>query len=106
MPFESEVIPMFIGGVGIVSLLELIIGCAILKEKKEARSLLIGHVISIAVAMVFLVRCIFGNRLGFDVTAAYGDASPFHSVNIGLFGVFWAISVCFLLFALGSAKKK
>ena len=106
MPFESEVIPLFIGGVYLVSLLELVIGCALLKGEKATREYWIGHVVSMTIAMVFLIRCIFGSRLGIDVTRAYGDASPWNSVNIGLFGMCWAISAGFLLAMIGSKTKK
>ena len=58
MPFESEVIPLFIGGVYLVSLLELVIGCALLKGEKATRGCWIGHVVSMTIAMVFLIRCI------------------------------------------------
>ena len=102
MAFEAEVIPLFIGGVCIVSLLELLIGCRILKRDKKSMALFIGNVISMIIAMFFLVCCIFGSRLGFS----HGYASPSNSVNIGLFGVFWTISVGFLLALLGSKTKK
>lgn len=82
MAFESEVIPLFIGGVTLVTLIELIAGCIMLKGEKENRELFLGHVVSMAIAMVFLIRCIFGGRLGIDVTKAYGDAAPFNSVII------------------------
>ena len=105
MAFESEVIPLFIGGVIVVSIIELLIGCLLLRERKETRALLIGHVVSMLAAMFFLVRCIFAGRLGIDTISAYGDSSPFNSVNIGLFGVCWAISVCFVLAIIGSSKN-
>ena len=106
MPFESEVLPLFLGGVCLVSLLELVIGCVLLKGERGTRRCWIGHVASMTIAMVFLIRCIFVSRLGIDVTRAYGDASPWNSVNIGLFGVCWAISTGFLLAMLGSKIKK
>ena len=106
MPFESEVIPLFIGGVCVVTLLELIIGCRALKGKRKLRSLFIAHVISMSLAMVFLARCLFGTRLGIDVLRAYGDASPFNSVQIALFGICWTVSVGFLLELLVGAAKK
>ena len=106
MPFESEVIPLFIGGVCVVTLLELVIGCALLKGEKGTRRCWIGHVASMTIAMVFLIRCVFGSRLGIDVTRAYGDVSPWNSVNIGLFGVCWTLSVGFLLAVIGSKVKK
>ena len=97
MPFESEVIPLFIGGVCVVSLLELLCGCSILKSQKKSPGLLIAHVASMGLAMFFLIRFLFPSFLGIDPTAAYGDSSPFNSVHLGLFGVCWALSVLFLL---------
>lgn len=106
MPFESELLPLFIGGVCVVSLLELGLGCVLLKGRTEARPLLVGHTVSMAIAMVFLIRCIFAAPLGIDVNSAYGDAAPFYSLHIALFGFCWAISVFFLLALVGSLKGK
>lgn len=106
MAFESEVIPLFLGGIILVSASELLIGCVLLKKQKEIRSYLIGHVVSMLAAMFFLVRCIFAGRLGIDTMSAYGDASPFNSVNISLFGICWAISVCFVLAIIGNKSNK
>ena len=61
MSFEAEVIPMFLVCAGVVSILELIIGCLLLKNQTIARNRLIGHAISMALALLFLVRCIFAN---------------------------------------------
>ncbi len=93
MSFEAEVIPLFIGGASVISVLELVFGCVMLKRQKKARRRLIGHVLSMAIALLFLIRCIFANWLDIEL----GIASISNSVNIGLFGVFWAISVFFLL---------
>ncbi|MBE6568685.1 MAG: hypothetical protein E7658_00535 [Ruminococcaceae bacterium] len=95
MLFEAEVIPLFISGVCIISVLELIFGCIILKKRKKACILLIGNVVSMAIAQFFLIRCVFSDRLDFAIIPAL--ASNSNSVSIGLFGVFWAISVFILL---------
>lgn len=102
MLFEAEVIPMFIWGVGIVSILELGIGCWLLRREKSVVALFIGNVFSMALAMVFLILCVFGNRLGF----VHEYSSPSNSVNIGLFGVFWTVSIGFLLAILSSKTRK
>lgn len=106
MLFEAELFPLFIGGVCVVSLLELGLGLVLLKGRAEGRPLLVGHTISMAIAMVFLIRCIFTAPLGIDVNSAYGDAAPFYSLHIALFGSCWAISVFFLLALIGSLKQK
>ena len=93
MSFEAEVIPLFIGGVCLVSVLELTVGSLVLKGRKRARSSLIGHAVSMAAAFFFLCRSMFANWLH----VKYGIASIENSVNIGLFGVLWAVSVLFLL---------
>lgn len=102
MLFEAEVIPVFIWGVCIVSLLELIVGCWVLKRDKKIMALFVGNVMSMIIAMIFLVLCVFGNRLGF----VHEFISESNSVHIGLFGVFWTISVGFLLAILSSKTEK
>ena len=102
MKFEAEVIPLFIQGVCTVSLLELVVGCWLLKRDKKIMALFIGNVMSMIIAMIFLVLCIFGNRLGL----VNEFISESNSVHIGLFGVFWTISVGFLLAILSSKTKK
>ena len=101
MSFEAEVIPLFIGGVSIVSILELVIGCILLRRQKKALLCLIGHALSMGTAMVYLIRCIFGNRFG----SIHFIESISNSVSIGLFGVFWSVSVCFLLAMIAACIK-
>lgn len=91
MSFESEVIPLFIGCSAFVLTIELLMGLAILKERKAARFPFTAHVVCMALALFFLVRCIFGPWL-FSGADPYGDASAYNSVNIALFGVCWALS--------------
>ena len=102
MSFEAEVIPMLLVCAGVVSILELIIGCLLLKNQTIARNRLIGHAISMALALFFLVRCIFANWLG--VVPAIASIS--NSACIGLFGIFWAVSVCFFLSVVVSLMGK
>lgn len=93
MAFEAEVIPLFLICAGFISILELVIGCLLLKNRKTARNRLIGHTVSMSIALVFLVHCIFGNWLNFKPPIP----SISNSACIGLFGIFWAVSVCFLI---------
>ena len=44
MSFEAEVIPLFIGGVLVVSSFELIVGCVLLKNKKSACKKFVLHI--------------------------------------------------------------
>jgi len=96
MSFEAEVIPMFISGCIAVSLMEFAVGWFLLKKYPGARRGFIGHVLTMALGLFFLVKCIFGDRLHL----VGGIASIDHSVSIGLFGLFWFASVLFLLCAL------
>ena len=102
MLFEAEVVFVFINAVCIVSLLELLIGCWLLRRAKKIMVLFIGNVISMTIALFFLVLCVFGTRLDF-VQEFISEAN---SAHIGLFGAFWAISVGFLLAILSSKTKK
>ena len=98
MAFEAEVIPLFIIGASIVCILELVCGWVMLKQHRQARKLLIGRTVCMAIAMMFLIRCLFASQLGMDL----GIASISNSASIGLFGIFWLISVCLLLAAVST----
>ena len=102
MSFEAEVIPLFIAGCIAVSALELAVGWFTLRGRKDARARFAGHVLSMALGLFFLVKCIFGNRLGLTGPIASID----HSISIGLFGLCWTASVLFLLSALGKLNEK
>ena len=56
MSFEAEVIPLFIGGVLVVSSFELIVGCVLLKNKKSACKKFVLHVITMLIGFAFLIR--------------------------------------------------
>lgn len=91
MPFEAEVGPLFLCGISVVSILELVVGCIMLKDLKKVRARLIGHAVSMGIAMAFLIR-LFINSRKVDLIQSISN-----SANLGLFGVAWAISVVFLL---------
>lgn len=102
MSFEAEVIPLFIGGVLVVSSFELIVGCVLLKNKKSACKKFVLHVITMLIGFVFLIRSIFANWLNvkFDI------ASISNSTNIGLFGIFWCVSVMLIVSCIQECLKK
>lgn len=102
MAFEREVIPLFLICACIVSILELVVGCLLLKNRKTARNYLIDHTVSMSIALAFLVRCIFGNWLSFKPLIP----SISNSACIGLFGFFWTISVGFFLAAVSSPAEE
>ena len=103
IPFEEEVMPLFIGGVSVVGLIALVIGCLLLYRNRHALCLFLGHMASMAAAMVFLIRCLFGGRLGIVVPDFH--ASEFQSLNLGFFGVFWAFSMMFLVLMMLTLRK-
>ena len=88
MSFEAEVIPLFIGGVIAVSAIEFLLGWLGLRRRKDVRGLFGGHVVTMLLGFFFLVRSLFANWLGVEL----GIASISNSVNIGLFGLCWAVS--------------
>ena len=63
MSFEAEVIPLFIGGVILVSLLELAGGLICLRGRRDARKLFVGHVVSMLLGFFFLIQSLFANWL-------------------------------------------
>ena len=91
MSFEAEVIPLFIGGVLVVSSFELIVGCVLLKNKKSACKKFVLHVITMLIGFAFLIRSIFANWL---------------NANIGLFGIFWCVSVMLIVSCIQECLKK
>ena len=93
MAFESEVIPLFLFGTAFVSLVELIVGCRILRHNKRALIPFIGHVLSMAVALIFLSRVLFGERMGIYA----GIPSIDNSIGVAMFGVCWMFSVILIL---------
>ena len=101
MSFEAEVLPMFIGGCGLVSIMELAVGWAFLNRQRRAMAYFTAHVFSMGVALWFLVKCLFGSRLGF----VPGIESISNSVNVGLFGLLWFASVMLMLAAINELAK-
>ena len=102
MSFEAEVIPLFIGGVLVVSSFELIVGCVLLKNKKSACKKFVLHVITMLIGFVFLIRSIFANWLNIK----FAIASISNLTNIGLFGIFWCVSVMLIVSCIQECLKK
>lgn len=104
MSFEAEVIPLFIGGVIVVSAAEFIAGWIGLRGRRDVRGLFTGHVVTMLLGFFFLIRSLFANWLGFSL----GIMSISNSVNIGLFGLLWAVSalcVAAMVSRLASPKQ-
>jgi len=90
---EAEVLPLFVGGSVTVLALELLLGGFILQEKRAAQFFLTLHVLAMGGAIYFLIRCVFAYQLHIRYGFPHADGS----VEIGLFGVLWAVSTAFLL---------
>ena len=88
MSFEAEVIPLFIGGVIAVKGMGVFGGWVGLRRRKGVRGLFIGDVVTMLLGFFFLIRSLFANWLGVEL----GIVSISNSVNIGLFGLCWAVS--------------
>ena len=102
MSFEAEVIPLFIGGVIAVSAIEFFLGWRSLRHRKDLRGLFAGHVVAMLLGFFFLIRSLFANWLGLSL----GIASISNSVNIGLFGLCWAVSAAYRLRVKRNGRKE
>ena len=96
MLFESEVLGLFVSGILAVSIIEIIIGSLLLKKRKIAMLYLFAHASSMGVAFVCLIRVVFSNQLNIR----HATSSIENSLGIGLFGVFWFISIVFLILTI------
>ena len=98
---EAEVLPLFVCGSVIVLVLELLLGGFVLQEKRAAQFFHALHIIAMGGALYFLVRCVFADQLHNRFGLPHADGS----VEIGLFGVLWAVSAALLLAVFYFARK-
>ena len=98
---EAEVFPLFVCGSVIVLVLELLLGGFILHEKRAAQFFHVLHVIVMGGALYFLIRCVFAYRLHVQFGLPHVDGS----VELGMFGVLWAVSTALLLAVFHFARK-
>lgn len=98
---EAEVLPLFACGSVIVLMLELLLGGFILQEKRAAQFFLTLHVLAMGGAFYFLIRCVFALQLHNRFGLPHTDGS----VEMGLFGVLWAVSTALLLAVFYFARK-
>ena len=96
MSFEAEVIPLFIGGVLVVSSFELIVGCVLLKNKKSACKKFVLHVITMLIGFAFLIHSIFANWLNIKFAIA----------SISNSTIFWCVSVMLIVSCIQECLKK
>lgn len=101
MPLEADVFPMLVNGFSFIMFVSiLIISILWFKNKKKsiAFGLIISHFILFVVAGIFLLQA-------FNSDPSHPMASEVNSLNVGLSGVTWAISVICLLFGIRSLVK-
>ncbi len=98
---EAEVLPLFVCGAVIVLVLELLFGGFILQEKRAAQFFHVLHVLAMGGALYFLIRCVFADRLHVQFDLPHTDGS----VEMGLFGILWAVSTALLLAVFYFARK-
>jgi len=98
---EAEVFPLMIAGILAVTALELLFGLPMLKGEKSAGRKLLGHALWMLAGFFFLLRCVFGSRMGAEAAIP----SITNSASMGLFGLCWAVSVACLVGLIGDLKK-
>ena len=101
MQFESEVYPLFLFGTTFVSLLELVVGCYLLRKINGARIPFVGHVLCMEAAFAVLIRVLFGGCLGLDS----GIPSIDNSVGMAVFGILWMFSVILIVDTINICLK-
>ncbi len=96
MPMEAEVPMFFLICFSIVFAGKLLIGSALLfRRAKGAFPLFFLHLVTEFLSFWCIMRVLFQNRV--PIFSLGPIPSIDNSIGIGLFGVFWFLSVCFLL---------
>ena len=83
--FEAEVRSLFLGGIVLVILFELIFSILVLRKAPEVKGAMIGHVVCLLIAFFCLGYMLFWPQ----VLPDGGTAN--RSGQFGLFGIFWFI---------------
>lgn len=95
--FEAEVLPLFLGGVFLVILFELIFSVLVLRKYPEVKRPMIGHVVCLLIAFACLGMIFFGN-------GTLPDGVPMNqSGRFALFGIFWFLGECLAIIAIKNA---
>lgn len=106
MAMEAEVPILFITCFSIVFALKIAAGTALIRRQNGRVRLWAGHLLCELAAFWSLFSAIFAGRLPFFPGSAPAMASEDASLALGLFGVFWAFAVFFLLAVLAGRGKK
>lgn len=86
--FEAEVRSLFLGGVILVILFEVIFSFLVLRKAPEVKRAMIGHVVCLLIAFFCLGYMLFWPQV-------LPDGGPANrSGQFGLFGIFWFIGEC------------
>ena len=97
---EAEALPLFVGGVLLVVLAEVVFAALMLRKTPCTRRPMAAHVVCMVLAFGFLGYLIFGGRPA-------PDGGSYNGTGIlGFFGIFWCIGELCLLRALRLALKK
>lgn len=97
---ESEVLPLFLGGVSLVLLFELFFSLLILRRYRVVRRAMIAHVVCILVAFVCLGLIFFGPNTLPD-GGSYDQSGRF-----ALFGIAWFVGECCVIGAMTALLGK
>ena len=101
--FEAEVQSLFLGGVVLVILFELIFSILVLRKAPGVKKAMIGHVVCLLIAFFCLGYMLFWPQILPD------GGTADRSGQFALFGIFWFIGECCgvaaVMSALSSGKK-
>lgn len=97
---EAECFPLFVVGVLILLVGEVLFALLALRQRPESRGPLLAHVLCVAVAFFCLGRMLFVPQSTPD-----GDVHN-SSVLLAVFGIFWFLGECCGLYALIKDKEK
>jgi hypothetical protein len=101
--FEAEVLPLFLGGMVLVFVFEVIFSVLVLRKAPAVKRAMFGHVVCLLIAFFCLGYMLFWPQILPDG----GQAN--RSGQFALFGIFWFIGECCgvaaVMSALSSGKK-
>ncbi len=97
---ESEVLPLFLAGVLLVVLVELIFSMLVLRRRTAGRRMMVGHVICLLISCFCLGFLLFIPRPTSDGDVRNGSGL------FALFGISWALSEIFVLSAVSAVMVR
>lgn len=97
---EAEAGVLFLAAAVVVTLLELVFGWVLLEKRPKAKGRLVGHVLATWASFYFLFRIFSINQ-----SLQPGMTSNANTLDFGLFGLCWAVSVAFVVALIQSLVK-